>query len=448
MLRLLQKKTHFKAYLKQMRWGCLPIMVAYGAAVFYNPSFIPWRGPSPVIKNTSVADSVHTSSSLTSSTEVTPCALPTGPQEKTLTVQEGDSFIKLLTQVGVAPEQGHAITSVLRSVTNPGKLTVGQEIQVQYTCENGVCSLQTLSFSPEMGTEIRVTSAADGVFKAEKVKYPLHSRQVAVEGTIQTSLYQDALRQGADPKIVHSIIRVLSHHFDLQRDLQKGDTFKVLYKLTWDEKLDAGKAETFLFISMTVGGKVHTFYQFKPPGSNSYAVFDAAGRNLKREFLRTPVDGARLSSPFGHRLHPILGFSKMHKGVDFAAPSGTPVMAAGDGVVVRASFYGAYGNYILIRHNAGYHTAYAHLRGYAPGIRSGTKVRQGQKIGYVGTTGRSTGPHLHFELLKAGQQINPKSIHKLPATALTGPALNVFRQYTQKMTQAYLVQLSHQKLRG
>lgn len=203
------------------------------------------------------------------------------------------------------------------------------------------------------------------------------------------------------------------------------------------------RPDTFLFASVTLSGVNHKFYQFKRPGSEESEFFDDKGQALRSEFLRTPVDGARLSSTFGHRRHPILGYTKMHKGVDFAAPRGSPVMAAGNGVVVRASYYGSYGNYILIRHGSGYHTAYAHLDRYARGIRPGMKVSQGQVIGTIGTTGRSTGPHLHFELLKNGQQINPKNIRQLPSLVLKGKALEAFRQYTQKMTQAYYAQVKH-----
>jgi len=364
------------------------------------------------------------------------------PSLLTLVVRSGDTFQSLLTQSGFVTEQAREACEALKKHIDLRRLGVGQEIKIKRAYRAGVWCLESLSFSPEMGVEIALKPVGKGKFSAERKTYRLHNQQVAVEGTIQESFYVDALRQGVNPQVLQKIVRVLAHRFDLQRDFQPGDSFKILYKCTWDPRRGATKADTFLYTAVVVGGKSHSFYQFKPSGSQSYAVFDDKGRNLAREFLRTPMDdGARLSSTFGMRLHPILGYTKFHPGVDFAAPSGTRVFAAGNGVVVRATWYGAYGNYVLIRHNKDYQTAYAHLKSFGPGIRPGTVVKQGQVIGYVGTTGRSTGPHLHFELHKGGKQINPKSLKQLPSQVLKGADLKAFRTYTQKMTQAYIVQM-------
>jgi murein DD-endopeptidase MepM/ murein hydrolase activator NlpD len=181
-----------------------------------------------------------------------------------------------------------------------------------------------------------------------------------------------------------------------------------------------------LYASLVTSGKTHALYRFTSPVDGSIDYYDERGQSAKKFLMRTPVDGARLSSGYGMRFHPILGYSKMHKGVDFAAPRGTPVMAAGQGTVDYASRYGSYGNYIRISHGNGYKTAYAHLNSFARGIKKGAHVRQGQIIGYVGTTGRSTGPHLHYEVLVANKQVNPMSIRVPTGRKLAGSELASF----------------------
>ncbi|MEQ1491673.1 MAG: M23 family metallopeptidase, partial [Terricaulis sp.] len=168
------------------------------------------------------------------------------------------------------------------------------------------------------------------------------------------------------------------------------------------------------------------FYQFMAPGDSRPDWYDADGKSARRFLMKTPINGARLSSGFGMRRHPILGYSRMHRGTDFAAPTGTAILAAGDGVVERAGPFSSFGNYVRIRHANGYETAYAHMSRFARGMRAGARVRQGQVIGYVGTTGRSTGPHLHYEVLRRGQQVNPMSLRVANGRNLTGRALELF----------------------
>ncbi len=449
---LIQKINRSSMKWGDLRWGGIPILLAYSAAFFYSDGvfFNPFlkRGGTSVsfIKKPQGSEANFERASfqrgLQSLSQRNKKKISSCDVE--LILHEGDTIAGLLNTLGISQQQTSGALDSLKPLINPRELQVGLKINVRYKkdAEGKGVWLQTLSFSPEMGLEIQLKEQKNG-FEARKLNYRLHKRQVAVQGAIKVSLYQDALKQGVSPHILHKLIRVLSYRFDFQRDFQKGDTFKFFYEETWDSKRGESRPETFLFVDMNLSGVPYRFYQFKRPGSQQPEFFDEKGRALRSEFLRTPVDGARLSSTFGKRRHPILGYTKMHKGVDFAAPRGSPVMAAGNGVVVKASYYGSYGNYILIRHSSGYHTAYAHLDRYGKGIRPGAQVSQGQVIGSIGTTGRSTGPHLHFELLKNGKQINPNSIRQLPSLVLTGKTFQTFRQYTQKMTQAYYAQVNH-----
>ena len=209
------------------------------------------------------------------------------------------------------------------------------------------------------------------------------------------------------------MIRIYSFDVDFQRELQPGDSFEVLYEALFENDGSLAKTDGVLYASLTLSGQRLDMYNFTPHSGHS-DFFDSKGQSVRKTLMRTPIDGARLSSRFGMRKHPVLGYSRLHKGTDFAAPRGTPVYAAGDGVVESAGRNGAYGKYVRIRHNSTYKTAYAHMRRIAKGMRRGKRVRQGQVIGYVGSSGRSTGPHLHYEVLRGGRQVNPLKI-KLPS---------------------------------
>ncbi len=209
------------------------------------------------------------------------------------------------------------------------------------------------------------------------------------------------------------LMRAFSYDVDFQREIQPGDKFDLVYEAFYDNEGRMAKTGNILVASLSLSGTPLSLYSFTP-SSGFTDFFDEKGQAVRKALLRTPVDGARLSSGFGVRKHPILGYNKMHKGLDFAAPSGTPIYAAGDGVIERIGRNGGYGKYIRIRHHSGYKTAYAHMKGYGKGVKKGKRVKQGQIIGYVGTTGRSTGPHLHYEVLVNNKQVNPRKI-KLPA---------------------------------
>jgi murein DD-endopeptidase MepM/ murein hydrolase activator NlpD len=232
--------------------------------------------------------------------------------------------------------------------------------------------------------------------------------------------------------VTAELIKLFSWDVDFQRDLRPGDGFETLYdELSLADGSGEVRGSDLLYAALTLSGNVLGAYRFELEGGVEY--FDRNGKSLRKFLLRTPVDGARISSGFGMRMHPILGYSLMHKGVDFAAPIGTPIYAAGDGRVLVAGRNGGYGNYVRIRHNGDYSTAYGHMLRFASGIAPGRRVSQGQVIGYVGTTGRSTGPHLHYEVLRDDAQINPMSVKQAPDTQLAGADLRRFQQEVDRI---------------
>ena len=234
---------------------------------------------------------------------------------------------------------------------------------------------------------------------------------------------------------MEQLVRIFSFDVDFQRDLQPGDEVEVMYEgqVVGGKMVDHGR---IVYAAMVVRGEKRSLYYFDPVNAPA-GYFDGEGRSAAKALMRTPIDGARISSRFGMRRHPILGFNRMHRGMDFAAPTGTPVYAAGDGVVERIGRYGAYGKYIRIRHNSEYKTAYAHLSRYAKGLQQGTRVTQGQVIGRVGSTGRSTGPHLHYEVLYRNKQVNPQSIDLPSPVFLEGDGFVAFLSERNQIDEAW-----------
>ncbi len=251
------------------------------------------------------------------------------------------------------------------------------------------------------------------------------SEQVFAEGRIDSSLYVDGRKADIPPSVLVDLFRLYSWDVDFQRDIRGGDGFRVLYERITNDQGESVDNGDVLHASLTLSGKALQVYRYI--GATGHVeYFNEKGESAQKALMRTPIDGARLSSRYGKRRHPVLGYTKMHKGVDFAAASGTPIYAAGNGTVAFAGRKGGYGKYVKIRHNDTYSTAYAHMKGYGRGIRTGTRVRQGQIIGYVGTTGRSTGPHLHYEIMMSGRQVNPLRVRMPSGRKLKGDELRRF----------------------
>lgn len=354
----------------------------------------------------------------------------------TLIVERGDTLLEMLTNGGVRRDEATLAVSAIRKYYDPRELRIGQQLKVTLQPAAAPDTARPNSSDPQLaGVELQADPAhlivasrsTDGGFASREVTRPLQHSTRLIRGQIDSSLFESAQDLGMHPDALAGLIRMFSYDVDFERDVQQGDTFEALYDREVDENGKAVSGGAIRYAALILGGEKKELFRFTPAGDDEAGYFDRNGAVAQKALLKTPIDGARLSSRFGMRRHPILGYTRMHKGIDFAAPVGTPVMAAGDGHIEMAKRNGDYGKYIRIRHNSGYSTAYAHLSGFADGVRAGGRVRQGQIIGYAGTTGRSTGPHLHYEILIGGQQVNPQSV-KLPvSSALTGTQLAAFR---------------------
>ncbi len=335
---------------------------------------------------------------------------------QSLRVERGDTLMGMLVGAGIARGEAHEAIQALSRIYSPRKLKPGQVIRLQLASAGAAETggrLLGLSLQPNVERDLRVTRDSSRGFVAETIDRPLRRLAVGVEGTIESNLSTAGRRAGLPMPILAEFIRIFSFDVDFQRELQPGDGFEVLYEALFEEDGALAKTENVLYASLTLSGRRLDLYRFTSASGHS-GYFDPKGQSVRKTLLRTPVDGARLSSRFGMRRHPILGYSRMHRGTDFAAPRGTPIYAAGDGVIEAAGRNGAYGKYVRIRHNSTYKTVYAHMSRIAKRARRGKRTAQGQIIGYVGSTGRSTGPHLHYEVVRNGRQVNPLKI-KLPS---------------------------------
>ena len=276
-------------------------------------------------------------------------------------------------------------------------------------------------------------------YKSQVFLRPTRIEETLVKGVIKNNLYISALKSGIPENTLLEMITLLGFSIDFQREIRSGDSFEVLFAKEIDILSDlVTQTKPIKYVSINLSGNEFNFFNYKDKfGSPQY--YDENGKSSKRTIMKTPINGARLSSRYGNRKHPILGYTKMHRGLDFAAPSGTPVFAAGDGIIEKAGWNGSYGKYIRIRHTGTYKTAYAHLSGFHKKVRIGKRVLQGKIIGYVGTTGRSTGPHLHYEVIKNNIQVNPMKI-KLPAGKNISKAdINDYKSHIEKIIKQKIV---------
>ncbi len=351
--------------------------------------------------------------------------------EKKLTLKRGDTLMETLIAAGIPRREAYFAIEALAKTFNPRKIRTGQEVVLTLEKPGFYGKIETrlskISMPMDFGEEIFVDRLGAQEFTSGKTLIPTKSLKMYAEGTIEDSLYLSALSEGVPLGVVSEVIRLFSFDVDFQREIWSGDQFKVYYERRLTPDGQAENTGKVLAATLVLRGKPLTFYRFEmPDGRVDY--FTAEGKSARKMLMKTPVDGARLSSRYGSRKHPILGYTRMHKGVDFAANTGTPIMAAGDGVIERASRWGSFGNYVRIKHNGTYKTAYAHLSGYAKGVRSGVRVKQGQIIGYVGATGGATGPHLHYEIFKDGALINPLYLKMPKGESLKSADMKILEQ--------------------
>ena len=363
--------------------------------------------------------------------------------ERRIKIARGENFVDALKRAGVHAADRNEAAYAFGKHYNLRRLRPGQEFALTLTWPNQTlfqlasaakdpeARLVALEFIVDAQNRIKMARDKDGVLKAEKSEVPLMARTMAISGSINGSLFVSAKAQGAPDKVIADLANVFAYDVDFQREIFGGDEFEAIFDVFYDQNGEIVSSGDIIFARMKWRGrtKEKAYYRFAASHSGSKAdYFDAAGQGAKRLLMKTPIDGARLSSGFGTRRHPISGYRRQHKGVDFAAPRGTPIYAAGDGVVERANRYGSFGNYIRIRHANGYKTAYAHLKGFRKGIRAGKRVEQGDVIGYVGSTGASTGPHLHYEVHLNGKAVNPQRLKIATGVKLRGADMERFKE--------------------
>ncbi len=371
---------------------------------------------------------------------------PLGPPEPVrqtvnVTVESGDTLGKILTELGVPGTEAREAVAALSEHFKPRELRIGQSLEIEMESlpievatlspedlDAPAPSLVSFSIAADSERTLRVLrEAEEGTFASQEIFRELNERVVRAKGRIDGSLFATAGKLGVPAAVTVEFMRLYSYSVDFQREIHKGDTFEIYYTEYDDEDGNYVKAGDILFASLTNARKPKQLWRFEIPGEGVVDYFDENGQSMKKFLMKTPIDGARISSNFGKRRHPILGYTKMHTGTDFAAPSGTPIYAAGNGTIEVAGWNGGYGKYVRIRHANGYKTAYAHMSRIAKGITPGARVTQGQTIGAVGTTGRSTGPHLHYEVHVKDKKVNPMTIKVPTGRKLEGKELAAFK---------------------
>jgi murein DD-endopeptidase MepM/ murein hydrolase activator NlpD len=391
-----------------------------------------------------------------------------GPQTRTLTLDSGDTLVSAIQNTGATKDEANAAVVALSKIYDVRGARAGQTFTLTFDVAppapapakpaakperalvnvNGkpvfvdksdvdssdgntsaappLGRLLSVSFSPSVEHDIAVTRQADGSFAGSDTVKQLAEHTHRAGATIDSSLYLAATQAGIPTDVTVEMIKLFSYKVDFQRDLRPGDTFEVYYNYYYTPDGQPAREGNIDYAMMRTGGHQYAVYRYQPDPTQPAEYFDAHGESLKGMLMKTPVDGARITSGFGMRFHPILGYTRMHKGIDFGVPLGTPVMAAGSGTIEEAHWKGGYGNFVLINHGNGYETAYGHLSRYAPGIHPGTRVHQGQIVAFSGSTGESTGPHLHYEIRINKTQVNPLTVKVAKGRILSGHELRNF----------------------
>ncbi len=327
-------------------------------------------------------------------------------------VSKGESLHKILQSYFVSKDEIIEIKKSLDENYNLNNLKTNQTIKLTIN-PFGDKKIASFLFPVSITKQIQLTrNSKTGLFEKKIIITNLTKKIIFKEGKILKSLYRTAIDLKVQPNIIIEFARIYGFQVDFQRDLRKNDNFQIMYEIFEDDENKIYETGNIIFANLKLSGINNSFYYFDKKGSEDY--YDQNGKSVKKALMKTPINGARLSSAYGLRKHPIDGYNKLHKGTDFAAPLGTPIMASGNGKVIRAKWCGGGGNCIKIKHNTTYSTVYAHMKNFAGGIKVGIRVKQGQIIGYVGSTGKSTGPHLHYEVIKNGKSINSQKL-KLPS---------------------------------
>lgn len=351
------------------------------------------------------------------------------PIDVPISLRGNETLADAIARMGVSPNEAATAVALLSNSFNVASLKAGLSLEaaIAKPLSGSNLPVQLLGLTVRTGParQLTMTTDGDGVMRLRALEEPIRAERRVAIGTIDGSLFTSAAALGATPSLTAQVVKLFAHKLDFERDIQSGDTFKLVFDRKVTESGRTVEAGNLLYAEIEAKGGVDRFYSFQPKGDKTIEFYDENGKNIKGFLLTTPVYGARISSTFGMRFHPILGFNKMHTGIDFAAPIGTPIQAAGDGVVQDAKWWGGYGRWVRISHNKDWDTGYGHMSAIA--VSPGQHVVQGQIIGYVGSTGRSTGPHLHFEVWHDHVAIDPKSAKVPDSNMLQGGDLIAFR---------------------
>ena len=336
------------------------------------------------------------------------------PRYKTIDhkISRGETFDKILNNYSISNEEILRIKKNLKLDYNLNNLKTNLDIKIVFDqSKNKKITYFLFPISRTKKIQL-IRNLETNLFEKKIIITDLIKKNIYKEGKILQSLYKTAIDLNVQPNIIIEYARIYGFQVDFQRDIRKNDNFKIMYEVFKDKNGKVFETGNILFADLKLSGINNSLYYFDKKGSEGH--YDISGKSVEKALMKTPINGARLSSSYGMRKHPIDGFNKMHRGTDFAAPSGTPIMASGSGVITRARWCGGGGNCIKIKHNSTYETIYAHMKNFALGIKEGVRVKQGQIIGYVGSTGKSTGPHLHYEVVMNGKKINSQKL-KLPS---------------------------------
>lgn len=342
-------------------------------------------------------------------------------------VAPGETLLAAVRRTGVAAEEAREVVALLGQALDTVNIRAGLAFQAAVARPTPAAPARLLNLSMKTGpaSEVTLSRAPDGALSLREREERLRDETHVASGVMRGSLYESALRAGATPGLVTQATKLFAKTLDFGRDIQPGDPFRLVFDRTVGA--DGRTVETggLLYAEIGAKGRTTRFYRFEHEGRVEFT--DEVGQELKPLMVKTPVEGGHVTSSFGMRLHPLLGFNRLHPGVDFGAPTGTPVVAAGDGVVEEARWAGGYGHWLKLGHAQGYETGYGHLSRYAPGVKPGARVRQGQVVAFVGSTGLSTGPHLHYEVMLGGRKLDPHAMRTPEAGLMNAAAIAAFR---------------------
>ena len=339
-------------------------------------------------------------------------------------IKTGDNLVNILNDLSVNEKEIKKIVKLLKN-TEAQNLIENQTLKLTIENNENFKGISNILIPVSKSRKLEIyKELKNNEFVKREIVTNLEKKIILKEGIIKSSLYRSATKENIDPNIIIEFARLYGFQVDFQRDIRKNDSFQIIYEIFVDENGKIFENGNIIYANLMLRGQLNQLYYF--PKKNFDGHYDENGKSVKKALMKTPINGARLSSSFGMRKHPILGYNKMHRGTDFAAPEGTPIMASGDGVIIKAGWCGGGGNCVKIKHNKTYQTVYAHMKNFSNISIPGNRVKQGQIIGYVGSTGLSTGPHLHYEVIENGKKINSQLLKLPPGKSLDGSSRKQF----------------------